>query len=231
MPTISRLYEVTLIAEYAGQQIVNRWNYLGTGDDVPSKPAFGLASALGAAETGTVFADGSLFKSLTTFQLSTLVYHQCLVRAVYVPVDFVDIPFPTGKPGAVVLTDGFSPFVAIGFRTNRVRTDIGRGYKRFAGISKSSTDDAGVIGSTLLANLAAIATQMGTILTFTEGSLTVNFAPVIVGKQNGKDEEPPFGYRYYPTEAQQAEHLASGVAFEPYTRVRSQVSRQYGKGK
>src|ERR1051325_7522584 len=126
MTTVSRLYEVVHIATYAGEEIVNRYNYLGSGNDGLSNPSLGLATALGAAHSGSVFESGSLFENIAGFQVNALVYHQCLVRSVYVPTDFVDVPYPDTKPGQVD-AQGEAPFVAIGFRSNRVRTDIGRG--------------------------------------------------------------------------------------------------------
>jgi len=232
MATVNRLYEFVMQATYAGQEIVNRWNYLGTGDDGLSNPSFGLATALGAAEAGTGFTTDSMLYHISGLQIDTLVYHQCLVRSVYVPTDFIDIPYPTPKPGLVTGVDGESPFVAIGFRSNRVRTDIGRGFKRFAGIPETEVTSLGIVSSALDELLASISTDLGASVSYTADSITWNYVPVIVGKEVvPATETTPKKYRYYATETLQAAHLASGIAWEPYTTVRSQVSRQYGKGK
>ena len=173
-----------------------------------------------------------MFYHIAGYQLDQLVYHQCLVRSVYVPTDFIDIPFPTPKPGGIVGVDGESPFVAFGFRSNRVRTDIGRGYKRFSGVPETYVDSLGVINSALMAGMIVIAADLSAPLSYVDGSITWNFAPVIVGKEKiPATLTDPVKYRYYTTESAQAAHLASGITFEPYTQVRSQVSRQYGKGK
>jgi len=231
MTTVNRLYEVVHQATYAGQEIVNRWNYLGIGDDGLSNPSFGLASALGAAEAGAVFATGSLFLNIALFQTSDLVYHQCLVRSIYVPTDFIEIPYPTPKPGTGAGGQGEPPFVALGFRSNRVRTDIGRGYKRFAGLTEGEVDAQGIISSGIAAGVTALANQLGDTLTYVDGSFTWNFHPVIVGKEKiPATLTSPVKYRYYSTEVVQADHLASGIVWEGYPQVRSQVSRQYGKG-
>lgn len=231
MATVTRLYEVVLQATYAGQEIVNRWNYLGTGDDAVAIPSVGLITELGAAETGVEFADGSIFRHIQALQVADLVYHQCLCRSVYAPTDFIDVPFPTPKPGALTGTDGESPFVAFGFRSNRVRTDIGRGYKRFAGVPENLVDNLGIINSTLLSAMTILAGNMSDTLSHTFGSNVWNFVPCVVGKEKIVSPPDPVKYRYYATESEQASHLATGITFEPYDTVRSQVSRQYNKGK
>lgn len=231
MATVTRLYEVVLQGTYAGQEIVNRWNYLGTGDDAVAIPAVGLITELGAAATGAEFGTGSLFRVVQSVQSSDLSYHQCLCRSIYVPTDFVDVPFPTPKPGDITTSQGLAPFVAFGFRSNRVRTDIGRGYKRFAGVAESFVDALGVVSSDLLSVMTTIAGLLGDTLSHTFGSNVWNFVPTIVGKEKIVSPPDPVKYRYYTTEILQADHLATGISWEPYTDVRSQVSRQYGKGK
>jgi len=232
MATVSRLYEVVLQATYAGQEIVNRWNYLGTGDDTLSNPSFGLGTALGAAAAGATFLTDSMFYHIAAVQLDQLVYHQCLIRSVYTPTDFIDLPFPTPKPGQITGVDGEAPFLAFGFRSNRVRTDIGRGFKRFAGVPETYVDSLGVIASALATVMIVIAADMSASQSYTSGSTTWNYVPVIVGKEViPATLTTPKKYKYYPTETEQAAHLASGITWEGYATARSQVSRQYGKGK
>jgi hypothetical protein len=58
----------------------------------------------------------------------------------------------------------------------------------------------------------------------------VTFTPVIVGKQQYTTPSGNTAYRYYPTLTEQNLHLASNPVWEPYTTVRTQTSRQYGRG-
>jgi hypothetical protein len=64
--------------------------------------------------------------------------------------------------------------------------------------------------------------------------VTVAFKPVILGKlryQTNEGETPAkYAYKLYPTEAEQLEHVADVGVWFPYTQVRTQGSRQYGRG-
>jgi hypothetical protein len=225
-----RLYEVTLSGEFAGQQVINRWNYRGSGDVVPSGRAFGLASAMGFVPAAGDFPAGTLAKALKTFTNHGLTWNQCIVRAVYDALDFVDLPFVPVVAGTAG-GDATSPFVAFGVRTNRIRTDIGRGYKRFAGVSDSGVSDKGVVEGGMLTLVQALCALMGNVLTFTESSLSMAYTPVIVKKTLYHPSAGHNAYRYDPDETTQMGNLAAGIVWEAYPDVRSQTSRQYGKGR
>jgi hypothetical protein len=120
--------------------------------------------------------------------------------------------------------------VSVGFRTNRVRSDIARGTKRVGGISEASVGDGGEITGGYLTNVIAAADTMSETLEYVDGANTLTFIPVVVSKQEYTTTSGRIAYRYYPTFAEQDDHIASGVTWEPYTQVRSQTSRQYGRG-
>lgn len=231
----THLYEVTLQGSYQGQQIINRWNYRSDGDDVPSGNAFGLVSAMGFTPVAGLFTAGSVAKAITTFQGEEYVHQQVICRAVYVPTDFVDVPFVPGVQGEITGQQAETPFLAAGLRTNRIRTDIGRGYKRFAGLVEGSVEDAGIISSGALALINDLGDKMGDVLSFTESSLTISFTPCIVKKELYHPSAGKNAYRYIRVvdggESAQLDLIATGIVWEAYTQVRSQVSRQYGKGR
>jgi hypothetical protein len=108
--------------------------------------------------------------------------------------------------------------------------DIGRGYKRFAGVSETASGGGGILESATLTALNSLATLMGDVITYTDGSLTDSFTPVIVKKFKLVRAGRKDVYKYYEDEAEQMANLAVGVVWESYNTVRSQVSRQYGRG-
>lgn len=226
----TKLYEVVLVGQLGGQEIVNRWNYQGSVNNVPSGDAFGLLSAMGLVPTGGAFVTGSLAAKIAIISSNGLEWTQALCRSVFDPHDFIDLPFVPHASG-LVSGDVEAGFVAFGCRSNRVRTDIGRGYKRFAGVNESAVNSFGALTSGVLSELQDVATAMGNVLTYTESSLTDTFTPVIVGRLKYTTPHGNTAYKYYANEATQAEHLAVGVTWEAYDHVRSQVSRQIGKGK
>lgn len=231
---MARLYEVTLIGKLFNQQIVNRWNYVSTDVTVPSTNAFGLVSAMGLIPTAGLFPVGTIGKAIQALANSSLVWSQVFCRAVYDPTDFLDLPYVPTAPGDSTSGQAMSPFIALGVRSNRVRLDIGRGYKRFAGVSEGDIDAGGTLATGVQTALNSLATLMGDSLTFTEGAVTVTYDPVIVKKFKYTTTSGKKAYRYYTTaeggQTAQLANLAQGITWEAYTQVRSQTSRQYGKG-
>lgn len=225
----NHLYEAVVIADFNGTEIVNRYNYLGDVVGVASGDAFGLASAMGYVPEAGVFTADSLAAEIAALVSNGIEWGQIIVRNIYVPTDFVELPFVPVAPG-LVSGDVEAGFVAFGCRSNRVRTDIGRGYKRFAGVNESNVNSYGELTSGALAQLEVIAGLLQSTLTYTEGSDTNTYKPVIVGKEKIVVEGEPTLYRYYADEAEQLEHLAIGTTWEAYDHVRSQVSRKIGHG-
>jgi hypothetical protein len=229
---MAQLYEVILYQEYYGQEVVNRWNYYTADTLLAPNGAIILAGAMGlGAAPFTSAPAGTVGKELTDIQASVLIYKSLSSRAIYDPLDFYEIGFPasnTPPPGGA----GTDPFTAYGFRTNRVRQDIGRAYKRFAGVQPALTTEGGGINGTGLGRMVELGAAMSEDLSGIVEGVTVTFKPCVVQKQ--KPASPPVpGFlspRYYPTLEEQVEHMGLGIAFTPYNVVRSQTSRQRGRG-
>ena len=226
----SELFEVVLSGTMGGQEIINRWNYNADVNTPDPLGAFGLLTAMGLVPSAGVFPTGTIGDAIADLTSNGLEWNQALCRSIYDPFDFIDTPYVPHVPGNQS-GDVEAMFVAIGFRTNRVRTDIGRGYKRFAGVNESLVNSFGELTSTAISLANVLAGLMGDVLSFTDSSLTNTYTPVIVKKQMYTTPPSPKAYRYYPTYAEQADFLAQGVTWENYTTVRSQVSRQIGKGR
>lgn len=226
----TQLYEVILVGNMGGiTQVVNQWNYRGDVNGVVGGDAAALVNAMGLEPTGGSFPAGTLGAALQALCSNTVQWKSVLCRNVYDDTDFIDLPFvpiATGAGSGEVL----SPINAFGLRSNRVRLDIGRGYKRFPGVLESQVATLGDLSSGALTLLTAVADAMGEIISFTDGTLTDTFTPVIVQKEKYTTPRGKTAYRYFSTLAAQLTHLAVGVVWEPYSQVRSQVSRQVGKG-
>lgn len=230
------LYEVVLTQTFVNQQCINRWNYLFSGTPGVSLPSFILARALGAIESGGVYDSTRLMGKLASLQNGSVVFQQLTVQNVFDPVDFYQVPFVSplfgGRGGAAE-----SPAIAYGFRTNVVRRDISRGYKRFVGVEKDDIASGGVIGSPSIGTMNDLAVLMTANAEDEDEGTTLTFQPCVAGKEEYDPHPGDTGpnvnhraYRYYAV-GEQFDHLATGIVWQAYSQVRTQGSRQYGRGR
>ncbi len=225
------IYEITLTQLYFGQQCVNRWNYVSSGDEGSVTGAYALVQAMGFIPTGGVFPADTIARTLQLNQTPDVTFQAVLAKAIREdPTDFYDYAFPTGVYGVQSIGQGMSPVNAFGFFTNRVRTDVARGTKRFVGISEAVVDAGGVIQSGTLAGYGVIAGLMSNTLSFTASGASLSFVPCVCGKEEYTAPSGKRAYRYYSTISAQLAHTAQGVTWTPYGTVRTQRSRQYGNG-
>ena len=186
---------------------------------------------MGFVPTAGSFPVSTLAANIQAVLSDELTFVSILVRALYDdPSDFYDQTFPTGVNGNQGGDDSSTPVLAYGFRTNRTRSDIDRGTKRFAGVVDAAVTDGGVVDASVLTALQAIADSMSDTLAYTTGGSSLSFAPIVVQKFMYTTPPAKKAYRYYETEAEQLEHIMENVTWTPYDRIRSQTSRQYGHG-
>ena len=226
------LFEVVLKQSFAGQEVINRWNYLGSGTPAAVSLSFGLVSAMGFVAGGEppVFPSGTLFHKMRQIQAPNISYAEVICANVFDPLDFYTTNFPVGTTGLDNQGDARQSFAAAGFRTNIVNRDIARGTKRIAGIPEGWTGPNNALNPTYLANMEALATEMGATITYDDEGNTLTYQPCIVQKEKYTTPRGRTAYRYYPSLTVQLSHIASGIRWEVYNTVRSQVSRQLGKG-
>lgn len=238
------IFEVVLTASYYNQQVINVWNYINPafspGDDPEASV---LLSLLGWSEWNTTiegdYPADTVAAAFIPCVNPQFLLESVLVRDVYSNVNIAEWVFPPGVAGqsAGLLTgEACSPVVAVGFNTNRVRTDIHRGQKRLSGITESVFDAGGNLNSSVATTrYNPLAEAMSRALDHpTIGKGT--YYPAVCKKQRyevQEDGEPTgrFAYRYYLDPAFQEENTASGVTWSVKPRQRFQVSRQYGKGR
>lgn len=233
------LFEVTLAGTYKNQQTINRWNYVGSGTPAAVIMSFALASAFGAVYDEVAVPPGypsdTVLYKISGFTSNEWTWQSLTVVNLYSDSDFYQTPF-VNPYGGGNSGEAMSPVMAYGFRTNQVLRSVRRATKRFPGVMEDRVDDGGVINNTQLATLNDAAAKMSEVLSYDDEGNTLSFTPAVCGKQryNPTTHLPdPAGtaYRYYPTEAEQLTHTAQGVLWQAYDTVRSQVSRQYGRGR
>jgi len=225
------LMEVVLEQSYKGQQCINRWNYMASGTPAAVTLSFGLLSIMGFLAVSSELAEGTVAGSLQNLQNADVTFIQATARAVYIDEDFYGNPFVSGTVGASVAGgDPQTPLVAFGFRSNRVKQSIGRGYKRFTGVLEGNTGNGGVWSVATVSQMTELAGLMGDALNYDDEGNTLTYTPCIVQKLKYTTPSGREAYKYYPTEVAQSAHIASGIQWQAYDQVRSQTSRQYGRG-
>jgi hypothetical protein len=227
------LYEITLEQQYFGQQCINRWNYQSGAIPEGQSGAYLAIVAMGFIEDDDTpaFDATTIAGLLQPSQHSSVIYVQVIAKNLYSVTDFYTYAFPPGTIGGNAGGEGLSPTMAYGFASNRTRSDIRRAQKRFVGVAENVVISGGGFTTAAADSLQALGDRMATINTATVDGDTSTFTPYVFGRQkyvvteSGKD-----AYRYYPTEAEQLEHIAPITAFDFKDNVRTQTSRQYGRG-
>lgn len=226
------IYEVILQSDFRGVEVVNRFNYVGAGVPAVVSGSFALASALGSIPSANVYPDNTLLKAIANMLHTDMKFTLLTVNNVYNPDDFYSAPFVPDYSGARA-GESMSPVMAYGFYSNRVTRSIRRATKRFCGVPEGDVTSGGIIAAGGVNVVSPVATRLGEILTYNDEGNSLSFSPCVVSKQKYQSNTNPvrWAYRYYPTLAEQLEHIAQGITWDFYTTVRSQTSRQYGHGR
>jgi hypothetical protein len=161
-----------------------------------------------------------------------VVYQNILVENLYDPTDFFDSPYPVTATGVVdsSTVEDLGPLVALGFRTSRVTRAIRRGQKRIAGMTQDDFTGGGFVQASSQGKVDALAGRMGETLTYTDEGNTITYTPAILSFEKYTTPNGNPAYRKYATQAEQLENSATGFLWENYPTLRSQGSRQYGRG-
>lgn len=225
------LMEVVLEQQFVNQSCINRWNYVASGTPASVTFSFALLAAMGAIPESTTLDADTLMGKLQILQSPGVFFVQAIAKAVYIDDDFFDNPFFANTHGiASGGGESGSPFEAFGFRSTRVKQSIGRGYKRFVGVTESDTTNGGLFVSGTQTLMTAVADEMAATLTYDDSGNTLTFTPAVAQKEKYTTPSDRTAYKYYATESEQDAHLAEGIGWELYTSKRTQNSRQYGRG-
>lgn len=225
------IYEVTLRQRYFDQLCINVWSYVSNVGVGITPSALELIEKMGFIPVGEplAFPADTIGEKLQIVQSDNVEYLSVEAREVYSLTDFYEGAYSPPLTGLNTGGDSMAPFAAYGLFSNRVRTDIKRATKRFVGVMEADVGAGGVMTSGSITELSALADAMSETLIGT----AAQYFPCVI--QREKVEVPGsdpvrYVYRLYEDPAEQAEHIAAGIEFAPYTTVRSQTSRQYGRG-
>lgn len=227
-----RLFEVTAAYLYMGQECVNRWNYLTNVVGSTDNMSAALLGKLGFMNNDTPMSE-TFGESLRNLLSTACTMIDVTCRDVYSDFDFVEMVqnWTGGTTG-----EGYSPVMAYGFSTNRTRLDIRQGTKRIPGAAEGAVSAGGVLSGNGITLTNDMAVNMSLPHTHNFAGTDITFQPAIVGKlkyRTNPIEEPvaKWAYKYNPDEAAQVAKCSVGFTWAPYPTLRSQVSRQLGRGR
>lgn len=225
-------YEVTLEQQFAGQQIVNRWNYIST--EIPSGQLGALLALVGMGfmPLGAIepFGPETLAGQLQARQAVAVHWVQAVGKNIHDPTDYYAYAFPANTTSSNGGSEATSPVIAVGYATNRSRADIRRGQKRFAGVTEGDTGDVGFLNSGALTAWQAIGDTMADVNLVPIGEGSVTFTPYVFGRKKTVDTEGKISYPYWPTDAEQLAHAMLITQWTLKPQIRTQGTRQYGRG-
>lgn len=227
------LYEVTLEQSYFGQQCINRWNYQSGAIPEGSSGAYLALVGMGfiADDDTPAFDTTTIAGMLQPSQHSGVTFVQAIAKNLYSVTDFYTYAFPVGTIGGNAGGEGLSPTMAYGFTSDRTRSDIRRAQKRFVGVAENVVISGGGWTGAAAISLQDLGDRMGAVNTAEFDDVVTTFAPFVFGREKYHPEgKTTWAYKYYDTLAEQLEHIAAITAFTLKPNVRTQTSRQYGRG-
>ena len=227
MPVMS----VKIDRRYNNQQCISEYHYVASGVPASVSMSFALASAFGVIDEAGVYPAGTPFGSLKAFQNSNVTYVEAVVKDLYSVTDFYTTPFLDGTNGDVDAAAGsMATYEAASMRTNRIRADIRRGFKRYEGLVESGIGSYGNLESAFAVTFGAHAEALSDTLSYDDEGNTLTFVPCVISLKKIVVEGEPTEYVKWPTEAEQLAHLASGVVWSINPTTTTQNSRKVGRG-
>lgn len=223
------LYTVNFRQRYYGQLCINSFDYYSPPGIGNTPDAFELAGLFGLIPVGDplAFPVDSIAGALQGMQNTGVEYLSADVRELYSLDDFYEAAYDPVLVGEANSGNDMSPFTAYGFYTSRVRLDIRRSFKRFVGCAEGLVDAGGEISSAQLAVMTGVSELMSEILV----ADTASYHPCTIQREKLTDGETgKVSYKLYEDEGEQEAHIAFPLVWSSYTQVRSQTSRQYGRG-
>lgn len=223
---MDKFYSVTLRMAALGQQIINRFDYF-VPTSMTGASALELLTLMGFVPTGdpATFPADTIASGIQQITSDDLSFLEVEVAELYTPTDFYVAAFSPAAHGAngagiASITDAFGLF------TNRVRTDIKRGFKRFGGVPSDAYAGGSMIDPTYMGLLTTLAASMSTLL----AGVTATYSPAVFQFEFYTTPRGNPAYKKYTTSAEQSAHVAHPMVWAAYDSVRTQVSRQLGRG-
>lgn len=227
MPVMS----IKIDRRYDGSQCISEYHYVASGVPAAVSLSFALASAFGVIDVAGTYNAAKAFGTLRAMQNDQVTYRECIVKDLYSVTDFYTTPFLAGTAGQAGGGAGsMAPFIAVTMRTNRIRADIRRGFKRYEGLDESASDSFGVLSAQYMALAHAHALAISQTLTYVDEGNSLTFVPCVISLKPNTTDPDQGPYIKWPTEAEQLAHLASGVVYSESNVSTTQNSRKRGRG-
>jgi hypothetical protein len=226
------ILELVVNQSYAGQLVINRFHFVSSGTPAAVSLSYGLIAATGfldTSEVGNVFTPDTLANYMQQMAVTGLQYVSAYARNLYDPVDFYERPYVDPTYGVLTGTPT-SPAMAYGIQSNRVRTDIRRGSKRFSGVREESLDAGGYLNAGLIGVLSGICDLLNAPISYDDEGATLSYRSSVLSFKEYTTPRGKKAYEKWPTESAQLARSAIGVTWAPQNAIRTQVSRQYGRG-
>lgn len=224
------ILELLVRQAYVGQEVINRFHYISTGEPASVSRSFALTSAFGLIPDTGVYPPLAPFAYWVTMVNPSLTFIEAQVRNLYSATDFYTRPWVPAYPGTRTGVPA-SPALSLGMFSNRITLAVRRGYKRIAGLTEDDMGAGGVVESATLSGLAELATRFSNVLEYDDEGTPITFTPAVLAFNEYTTPSGKKAYKPYPTEVEQLAHAAVGVSYSPYSEVRTQTSRQYGRGR
>jgi len=225
-------YEITLEQQFAGQQIINRWNYIS--DTIPAGQLGALLALVGMGFTPFTdidpFGIETVAYGLQQLQAVAVNWVQAVGKNIHDPTDYYAYAFPAGTTSVNGGSEAESPVIAVGFATDRTRSDIRRGQKRFTGLTEGQVGDVGQLTAGAKTAWQAVGDTMADVNSITVAGSAVVFTPYVFGRKKTVDEDGNVTYPYWPTDAEQFAHAMRINQWTLKPQIRTQGTRQYGRG-
>jgi len=221
------LFEALIRQSYLGKQALNRFHFNSSGTPASVSLSFALASALGGVPdpiTGE-FDAGTVMRGFADVQSISVVYTELTVEALYDVEDFYAIPYPSSQHGLAAGT-AMARYEAYPLRSNRVRTDVRRGFKRIAGVVEELVGVGGEIAPAQLEVLQDLADTLSAPLTYDDEGNTLTFTVAVLSFDEYTTPSGKPAYRPYPTLSEQLDHAALGVVWSAQPNTTTQNTRK-----
>jgi hypothetical protein len=230
--------ELTLSGLNQNQRWINRWNYYVAPPAGVLTLAAGMITPLGFVDVNTgvpgfQIGAGTFLYDLLQMTCNTFSVDTLQILNVRDPLDFYSTSIAPPFVG-VLAQPAASPALTHKFRSSVVRRDIRPGQKAIGGVQRDQMDSGGGFNAAHLTKMQAFAARMSANLESTVGGNTITYQPCVVKKEryavSPGDPDTTYAYRYPVNEADLLANLAIGVTWSAISTVRTQVSRQYGRG-
>lgn len=226
------ILELVVTGSLFNNLVINRFHYVMSGTPAAVTPSFGLISAFGlipGAGADPQFPANTPASAWQVCVGGDFKWVSAYARNLYSVTDFYELPYAT-RPQGGAAGQVSSPFLAYGLKASRVRTDIRRGFKRLAGVTEDDMQQGGSVDSDEIARLQTLCDRLSAALTYDDEGNTLTYTLAVLGLEEYTTSSGRRAYRPYATEAAQLNHVAQGMDWAPEPYVRSQTSRQYGRG-